>query len=120
MSDSVHLSRDAARLLVLIYQRYLNSKHDGLKDFESRYVGDTLDVIRLFSLDPDEWYVTDLLFELTRAGYIYSCAGDNLANECTLERAGIARMERLWVDALGSLAKALTAKALDAITQALL
>ena len=118
MSDNIRLTRDAALLLVRIYQRYLNSKHDGMTDLEARYIGDTKDAIRLFALEPDEWYATDLLFELADAGYISAYKGDNLANECALEREGIARMEHIWLDALGPLAKSLSEKALGLMLKA--
>lgn len=118
MSD-IRLTRDAAVLLVRIYQRYLNSKHDGMTDLQSRYIGNSFNVMRLFSLVPDSQYVTDLLFELDDAGYISAGPGDNIANDCTLERAGIARMESLWIDVLGSLAKNLTEKSFAAMIQAL-
>ncbi|MBQ8617684.1 MAG: hypothetical protein IJ418_09230 [Clostridia bacterium] len=119
MSDNIRLSRDAASLLVRIYQRYLNSKRDGMTDLQSRYIGDTLNVIHLFSLIHDPAFVTDLLFELDDAGYIEASLGNNLANECVLTREGIARMETLWIRFLGSLTKSLTSKALGLMLQAL-
>ncbi len=108
MVDNVHLTRDAAALLIRIYQRYLNSRHDGFDDLSSRYIGNTRDVINLFSLDHDECYVTDLLFELDEAGYISAELGDNLAHECTLQRAGIARVQSVWSDVIGFSVKTLT------------
>lgn len=109
MSQSVRLTRDAAKLLVLIYRHYLAALDNGCDDFHARYIGDSFEVISLFSLPYSPSLTTLLLLELDRHGFVSAINCDDIAADCELSREGIAYMEGIWVDVAHALGKGITA-----------
>lgn len=113
------ITRNAATVFVLIYQRYRRSVLDGVSDTRSRYIGDSYDVIRLFDLDMDVEQVSRILFQLSRYDLISAQVGNNIANECELTDDGIALMESLPFELSAKILKHAGPAVLDAIIAAI-
>lgn len=104
MPDQTRLTRDASRLLALMYRRYLTSVSDGVPRRESRSFGDSPMIRALFLPDWDLEDVDDLLRELAAAGFLSVRFADNIVCECALTPSCVSRMENQFPDGLKEVA----------------
>ena len=104
MSDQTRLTRDASRLLALMYRRYLTSVADGVPRREARSFGDSPTIRALFLPDWDLEDVDDLLRELAAAGFLSVRFADNIVCECALTPSCVSRMENQFPDGLKEVA----------------
>ena len=98
MSGSVRLTRDAGRLLAMMYKRYLNSIADGIPRRSARYFIDSEQIRALFLPDMDLADVDDLVRELAAADLILTRYLDNICCDCELTTACIVLMENRFAD----------------------
>ena len=98
MSQSVRLTRDAGKLLAMMYERYLNSVADGVSRRDARFFVDSIQIRNLFLPDVDPDDVDDLVRELAAANMIHTHYFDDICCDCELSPACIFLMENRFAD----------------------
>lgn len=78
------ITSEAQNLLKLMYTVYLSKREEGKGRIESNYFGDSQEIQKDYLPNMSVEDVTDLCFELSRAGCINLLRGDNLANNIRL------------------------------------
>ena len=78
------ITSEAQNLLKLMYTLYLSKRDEGKGRIEANYFGDSKEIQSNHLSNMSVEDVTDLCFELARAGCITYLKGDNLANEIRL------------------------------------
>lgn len=87
------LSRDAEKLFCNMYKQYLEKRSSGLSKTDANYFGDTHLIHETFCpLAPFD-DVDELIWELSRNGYIIGVLGDDILSEISITSSAIVYME---------------------------
>lgn len=89
----MELTKDAEKLICVMYKRYLEKRSSGISKSESNYFGDTHTVHESFF--PREPFddIDDSVWELKRTNFISGDYGDNILSEISITSAGLIYME---------------------------
>lgn len=102
----VRLSKDAAKLLYLLYQSYLAKRSGGKTKREARYFCSSHYVHEYLAPDWQFDDVDDTCRELSRAQILQVFWADNIANDIQLTDLGITTMENIIPDKLKDISSA--------------
>lgn len=99
------LTKDAEKLLCVLYKDYLEKRKSGVPRGEANYFSDSDYIQDKFLPNWTSDDVSDLCWEMHRAGVLRCTPGDNLANNVTLTPDAIARMENRFKDNVKEIAE---------------
>lgn len=97
------LTKDADKLLCILYKDYLSKEKMGLSKSNSSYFGDSDEITAKYL---PEWHPEDtaeICWELHKAGYTLCSPGDDIANNVTLTREAIVYMENRFKNGLNEI-----------------
>ena len=80
----LEMTSEAKSLLKLLYGIYLSKRHEGKGRIAANHFGSSAEIQKEYLPNMKVDDVTDLCFELARAGCIRYLRGDNLANDISL------------------------------------
>ena len=104
----VRLTRDAEKLIALIYKQYLERRKNGAFREDAKSFGSSKELKDLLHLDAPIEDLDSFCYELSNYGYLSVLSADDTAYEITLTNAGIADLERRFTDGLKSVVEFLT------------
>ena len=87
------LTRDAQKLLRVMYKQYLEKRSSGLSKTGANYFGDTYCVHKAFCPSASFEDTDELIWELSRKGYVLGDLGDDILSQISMTSSGIAFME---------------------------
>jgi hypothetical protein len=99
------ISKDADKLICILYKEYLVRREHGLPKNESSIFGDSDEIQQSFLSNKNSSDVADTCWELHNAGYLFCHASDDIANEVTLTNDGIVYMENRFKSNLSEVLK---------------
>lgn len=89
----MELTKDAEKLICVMYKRYLEKRSSGQSKSEANYFGDTYTIYESFfpheSLDD----IDEFVWELKRADFISGDYGDNILSDISITSNGLIYME---------------------------
>lgn len=91
--SNVELTKDADKLICVLYHEYLNSRSTGISKETARYFGSSEDIQRRFFVGQSEDDITRECWGLHTKGILNCSRGDDLANNVYLTNDGIKYME---------------------------
>ena len=99
------LTRDAKKLIGLMYGEYLNARKNGKSKTAARHFGG-VEILQQ-QLLPNETTadITETCHELSRSGFISACYLDNLPGNIDLTDKGIALMEARFAGIISDVVK---------------
>ena len=90
---NTRLTKDADKLLCILYKDYLIKVKNGLSKSKSSYFGDSNEITTKYLPNCHPEDVAKTCWELHSSGYLTCSSGDDLANHVTFTPNGIAYME---------------------------
>ena len=99
MSEN-QLTKDAERLLVLMYRAYLNRRKGGLPKVTAKQMGSSQQIHEQLLPDSDPLDITETCQELSRAGYLSTLIASNRIICSYLTDQAIAYMENRFKNGL--------------------
>ena len=102
------LTKDADKLLAMIYRNYLDKRKDGVDRDVAKRLGSSQTLKETLSLPYSLGDVDSFCMELHDLGYLHVLPADNTVYHASLTNAGIARLENRFTDGLKSVVEFLT------------
>ena len=102
------LTRDAQKLLCGMYKQYLEKCSSGLPKTDANYFGNTYLVHETFCPLTSFADADELIWELSRNGYICGDPGDDILSEISITSSGIVFMENRFKNGIKDVLSFLT------------
>jgi len=99
-SMSATLTKDADKLLVLMYRRFLEAKKSGMSRANAKHMGGSDQIRELLLPANSREDVDELCFELSDAGYLDCAPGDDTIYDSKLTNAAIVLLENRFKDGI--------------------
>ncbi len=93
------ITKDADKLICLIYQGYLEDRESGKSKIQAKQLGSSDDVFNRFLIDTAE-DVAETCRELSRADFLHCTYADNIVYTATLTDDAIVYMENRFKNGL--------------------
>ena len=99
------LTRDARKLIALMYGEYLNARKAGKSKAAARHFGSIEALQQRLLPSESEADIAETCRELSRAGFISACYSDNSPGRISLSDKGILLMEERFLGIISDVVK---------------